>query len=72
MFIIKNTETGRTHSEPSRQGWRSDEYKSIAAAKAGITRTIKYYQKAIDSVNEALSNGDKPYVSPMYLSLIHI
>ena len=48
MFVIKNTVTGRIHREPNKKPWASTEYKSQAAAKAGITRTLKYYQKALD------------------------
>ena len=66
MFIIKNIETGRTHSEPTRKSYRSDQYKTQAAAKAGITRTIKYYQKAIADVQKTVSEGNPDYMSRYY------
>ena len=37
-----------------------------AAAKAGITRTIKHYTKAIEQVAEVVANGDAEYTAPMY------
>ena len=66
MFVIVNKETGRTHSEPTRASWKSDTYKTQAAAKAGVTRTVKYYQKAIADVQETVSKGDKDYMSRYY------
>ena len=66
MFVIKNTVTGRIHREPNKKPWASTEYKSQAAAKAGITRTLKYYQKALDNVAECKSRGEKPYTAPLY------
>ena len=66
MFVIVNKETGRTHSEPTRPSWRSDQYKSQAAAKAGITRTVKYYQKAIADVQKTVSEGKADYMSRYY------
>ena len=66
MFVIVNKETGRTHSEPTRPSWRSNQYKSLAAAKAGITRTVKYYQKAIADVQKTVSEGKADYMSRYY------
>ena len=66
MFIIKNTETGRQHLEPSRPSYKGRTYKSEAAAKAGITRTVKYYQKAVQQVADVLATGEKEYMAPMY------
>ena len=66
MFIIKNTITGRKHSEPSRPSWKGTEYKTQAAAKAGVTRTIKHYQKAVLSVSECVANGEPEYMSRYY------
>jgi len=66
MFIIKNTITGRKHSEPSRPSWKGTEYKTQAAAKAGVTRTIKHYQKAVASVTECVANGEPEYMSRYY------
>ena len=64
MFVIKNTVTGRIHREPNKKPWASTEYKSQAAAKAGITRTLKYYQKALDNVAECKSRGESPIWLP--------
>ena len=66
MFIIKDTVTGLIHREPTRAAYRSKTYKSARAAKAGITRTLKYYQKAIESVREAEQQGKPSYTSSMY------
>lgn len=66
MFIIKDTVTGLIHREPTRAAYRSKTYKSARAAKAGITRTLKYYQKAIESVREAEEQGLSAYTSSLY------
>ena len=66
MFVIVIKETGRTHSEPTRPSWRSNQYKSLAAAKAGITRTVKYYAKAVADVQKTVSEGKKDYMSRYY------
>ena len=66
MFIIKDTVTGLIHREPTRAAYRSKTYKSARAAKAGITRTLKYYQKAIQSVTEAEAQGKPAYSSNLY------
>ncbi len=68
MYIIKNKVTGRIHREPARarKGYGSSEYASERAAKAGITRTLKYYQKAIDQVLEVRAEGKADYYAPMY------
>ena len=68
MYIIKNKVTGRIHREPARarRGYGSSEYASERAAKAGITRTLKYYQKAIDQVLEVRAEGKADYYAPMY------
>ena len=66
MFIIKDTVTGLIHREPTRAAYRSKTYKSARAAKAGITRTLKYYQKAIDQVLEVRAEGKADYYAPMY------
>jgi hypothetical protein len=66
MFIIKNTENGLKHLEPSRPSWKGKEYKSEAAAKAGITRTIKYYQKAVADVQSKIDAGEPAYMSRYY------
>ena len=66
MFVIVNKKNDSLFSEPSRPSWKSTSYKTEASAKAGITRTIKYYDKAKAQVAEALANGDKEYMAPMY------
>ena len=66
MFVIVNKETNRLHREPTRASWRSTSYKSLAAAKAGVTRTIKYYAKAISEVNKIVSEGGEGYMSRYY------
>ena len=68
MFIIKNTVTGRIHKEPSRArtGYRGGEYASERAAKAGVTRTLKHYAKALEQVAERVAAGEPEYMAPMY------
>ena len=66
MFVIKNKVTGRIHREPNKKPWATTEYRSQSAAKAGITRTLKYYQKALDSVAECRSRGEADYMAPLY------
>ena len=66
MFVIKNTQTGRIHREPTRKSYASTSYKSVAAAKAGITRTVKYYRKAIADVKQTVADGNPDYMSRYY------
>ena len=66
MFVIKNTQTGRIHREPTRKSYASTSYKSLAAAKAGVTRTVKYYQKAIEDVKQTVADGKPDYLSRYY------
>ena len=66
MFVIKNTQTGRIHREPTRKSYASTSYKSVAAARAGITRTVKYYQKAIADVKQTVADGNPDYMSRYY------
>ena len=66
MFVIKNTQTGRIHREPTRKSYASTSYKSLAAAKAGVTRTVKYYQKAIEDVKQTVADGKPDYMSRYY------
>lgn len=66
MFYIISQKSGRIHSEPSRRSWQSNVYKSAGAAKAGITRTIKYYQAAIDEVAEVVAQGKPEYHARRY------
>ena len=66
MFIIVNKETNRIHREPTRKSYASTSYKSLAAAKAGVTRTVKYYQKAIEDVRQTVADGKPDYMSRYY------
>lgn len=66
MFTIINTEKGTTHVEPSRPSWKGANYKSEAAAKAGITRTIKFYDKATADVKAVQAEGKKDFYSRLY------
>ena len=65
MFVIVNKKNNSIATEPSRR--QSDNvYATAAAAKAGITRTIKHYTKAIEQVAEVVANGDAEYTASMY------
>jgi len=64
-YIIDKTDNG-IHREPRKSSWQSTVYKTKGAAKAGITRTIKYYQTAIDQVAEYVAQGKPDYHAPMY------
>ena len=65
MFVIVNKKNNSIATEPSRR--QSDNvYATAAAAKAGITRTIKHYTKAIEQVAEVVANGEAEYTAPMY------
>ncbi len=64
-YIIDNTNQA-VHREPNKTSYASTQYKSAGAAKAGITRTVKYYLKAFDQVKECLDNGEKEYMAHMY------
>ena len=66
MFVIVDKSNDGIHHEPTRPSWKTGYYKSIGAAKAGITRTIKFYEKAIADVEEKVANGEKEYSSRMY------
>ena len=68
MFIIKNTVTGRIHKEPSRarKGYGGGEYASERAAKAGVTRTLKHYAKALEQVAECVAAGEPEYMARLY------
>ncbi|MDA8897514.1 hypothetical protein N9137_04070 [Pseudomonadales bacterium] len=66
MFTIINTEKGTTHVEPSRPSWKGSNYKSQAAAKAGITRTIKFYDKAVADVQQTVKDGNPDFYSRWY------
>ena len=66
MFVIINKETNRIHREPTRKSYASTSYRSEAAAKAGVTRTVKYYAKAIADVQQTVSEGKPDYMSRYY------
>lgn len=66
MFYIISKKSNRIHTEPSRRSWQSPMYASERAAKAGITRTMKYYQAAIDEVTEVVAQGKPEYHARRY------
>lgn len=66
MFYIISKKNMAIHQEPTRPSWKSNSYKSAAAAKAGITRTIKFYQKAIADVQSVVAEGKSEFHSPYY------
>ena len=66
MYIIVDKSNNSTHSEPTRKSYRSDQYKTEAAAKAGITRTVKFYDKAKAQVAEVVAEGKSEFYAPMY------
>jgi len=68
MFVIVDKSNDSIHQEPTRPSWKGGNYKSEGAAKAGITRTIKFYEKAVADVERVLAEGEKDYTSRMYNS----
>jgi hypothetical protein len=66
MFVIVNKHNDSMHREPSRKQWQTMYYNSEAAAKAGITRTIKYYEKAKAEVAKVVAEGKPDYHARMY------
>ncbi len=66
MYIIVDKSDMSIHREPSKRSYASTQYKSAGAAKAGITRTVKYYNKAKAQVAEVVANGKSEYYAPMY------
>jgi hypothetical protein len=66
MYYIIDNSDNSIHREPNKKSYASTQYKSAGAAKAGITRTVKFYQKAFDQVNECLANGETEYRANMY------
>lgn len=60
MFVIVNKKNNSIHREPNKKSYANTQYKTASAAKAGITRTLKYYAKAIEDVNNVVAEG-KPY-----------
>ena len=66
MFVIVDKSNSSIHREPNKKSYASTQYKSEAAAKAGITRTIKFYEKAIADVQSVVAEGKSEYHSPYY------
>lgn len=66
MYIIVDKSNMSIHREPSKRSYASTEYKSAGAAKAGITRTIKFYNKAIADVQSVVAEGKEEFYSPYY------
>ena len=66
MYIIVDKSNDSIHTEPTRPSWKGGHYKSEGAAKAGITRTIKYYDAAKAEVAEVLAEGKKEYSARRY------
>ena len=65
-FVIVDKSNDSIHREPNKKSYASTYYKSEGAAKAGITRTIKFYDKAVADVERVLAEGEKDYTSRMY------
>jgi hypothetical protein len=66
MYLIIDNTDQSVHREPNKRSYASTQYKTAGAAKAGITRTVKYYQKAYDQVAECVANGQSEYMANMY------
>ena len=66
MYLIIDNTNQAIHREPNKRSYASTQYKTVGAAKAGITRTVKYYQKAYDQVAECVANGQPEYAAPMH------
>lgn len=66
MFVIVSKNNNSIHREPNKKSYANTQYKNEAAAKAGITRTLKYYAKAIEDVNSVVAEGKKKYASRLY------
>ena len=66
MFVIVDKSNDSIHKEPTRPSWKTGNYKSEGAAKAGITRTVKFYEKAIADVQKVVAEGKKEYHSRWY------
>lgn len=66
MFVIVDKSNDSIHKEPTRPSWKTGNYKSEGAAKAGITRTVKFYQAAIDEVAEVVAEGKPEYHARRY------
>ena len=66
MFVIVSKKNSTIHREPNKKSYACTQYKNEAAAKAGITRTIKFYKKAIEQVAEVVANGEREFMAPKY------
>lgn len=66
MYYIISKKNSTIHREPGRPTYGQRVYKTASAAKAGITRTIRYYQNAIDDVAEVMAKGKPDYHSRWY------
>lgn len=66
MYVIVNKKNDSIFREPNKKSYASTEYKSEAAAKAGITRTIKFYEKAVADVQSVVAEGKPEYTSRYY------
>jgi hypothetical protein len=65
-FVIVDKSNDSIHREPNKKSYASTSYKSEGAAKAGITRTIKHYNKAKAQVAEVVAEGKSEFYAPMY------
>jgi hypothetical protein len=65
-FVIVDKSNDSIHREPNKKSYASTYYKSEGAAKAGITRTIKFYDKAVADVERVIAEGKKEYASRMH------
>ena len=65
-MCIRDRSNDSIHREPTRPSWKERSYKSIGAAKAGITRTIKFYDNAIADVKKVVAEGNPEYHSRAY------
>ena len=66
MYVIVDKSNDSIHREPTRPSWKDSPYKSEGAAKAGITRTIKFYEKAVADVEKVVAEGKPEYHSRAY------
>ena len=67
MYVILDKSNDSIHREPKfRSSWKDQSHNPEGAAKAGITRTIKFYEKAIADVKEVVAEGKPEYHSRAY------
>ena len=65
-FVIVDKSNDSIHREPNKKSYARTSYKSEGAAKAGITRTIKFYDKAKAQVAKVVAEGKEEFYAPMY------